>query len=52
MKLIKIGRAILIVTFFKWIGNGFCKFFGLFWEYFKANKNDYCPAINWEDDEK
>jgi hypothetical protein len=40
------------ITFFKWIGNGFSKFFGLFWEYFKANKNDYCPAINWDDEEK
>lgn len=37
---------------FKSIGKGFMKFFGLFYEYFKANKNDYCPAINWEDDEE
>lgn len=48
-----------IIPFFKFIGNvfksigkGFMKFFGLFYEYFKANKNDYCPAINWEDDEE
>jgi ABC-type multidrug transport system fused ATPase/permease subunit len=40
------------VTFFSWISKGFGKFFGLFWEYFKANKNDYCPAINWDDEEK
>jgi len=31
---------------FKWIFSGF----SLFWEYFKANKNDYCPAINWDTD--
>lgn len=40
-----------IGSVFKWIGKGFKNTFGLFWEYFKANKNDYCPAINWVDDE-
>jgi hypothetical protein len=37
--------------FFTYIGTGFSKFFGLFYEYFKANKNDYCPAINWDDEQ-
>ena len=34
--------------FFDSIGRGIGNGFGLFWEYFKANKNDYCPAINWD----
>jgi hypothetical protein len=36
---------------FRWLGLGFINIFGLFWEYFKANKNDYCPAINWDDED-
>jgi len=34
------------------IGKGFANIFGLFWTYFKARKNYYCPAINWDVDEK
>ena len=39
------NKLSFIVIFFKGI-------FGLFWQYFKANKNDYCPAINWEENKE
>lgn len=35
---------------FVFIKNIFISFFSLFIEYFKATKNNYCPAINWEEE--
>lgn len=49
----KAGKIIMtpfkyIGIFFKYIFKGIKEFFVLFIEYFKANKNDYCPGINWD----
>lgn len=34
--------------FFSYIYRGIKNGLYIFFEYFKANKNDYCPAINWD----
>jgi len=43
---VKIGQV------FTFIFKSIVSAFSLFISYFKATKNDYCPAIEWDDDEK
>lgn len=44
------NMLIPVGQFFKYIGVNIGSIFKIFIEYFKANKNDYCPAINWDVD--
>lgn len=40
----------VIAGFAKWFWKGFINFTGIFGEYFSASKGDYCPGLEWDDD--